>query len=939
MINKINSIQSFCFTYKAIFTLIFLFSSLCGIFSQNGEYIIDGSGADSFTLGTNSTTGFFASPFISGRKNTRVQYLYEATEVGLFNAEYEGFRVITSIAFEVLSLSNTTTLPLYEMQNISISMGHTNASFDTGLFGTANVWGVTMPPAGECTWEGSPTPEYLTQVKGPFNLVISQAGWVVLPLDVPFVWDGVSSIVVEICKSDPRSNSPSTNFNTASYRFAGIQIPNTSATSAYALTRSFYSSVNSGTTHTQGCEMVSGSPNTTTSSGSALTAINRKIRPNIRFTFQCNGSPKGGDAVIQSENYCLGEDVTISVINGDKSSGLIYQWQSTSTDPEISNDYSYVSGTGATLSVQRAEVDMWYRRTVECGYETSTTRYSAPIKVKGINTWDGTFWSFGSEPTINDPVKISGDFDTELNGVSLLEACSLNVTSGTFIVKSGDIVSLKEKLFVHEDATVVFENNSSLIQENDAVVNEGKIIYKRDSKPVRLLDYTYWSSPVSGMTLSQFSPGTPTNRIYHWNHLTTGPNPQSWVGGVANLPMIAGKGYIVRAPNGYPSTGTGNVFSGAFEGVPNNGLISVPAQGELEKWNLIGNPYPAAIDIDKFLIANSSILEGSIRLWTHNTLPSAIPSYPGFSTQALNYSSDDYATYNLTGSIGIPADNTGANNTSPGQFVGAGQSFMVAGNGGSSDNVIFNNDMRKKVTDYDNSQFFRYGTVNHAQAEKNRLWLEVIHQNGKFNQTLVGFVQGATNDLDWGYDTKFRHTGDVKIYTIVGESKLAIQGKSLPFNTSENIPVGLTTALSGEFLLNLYQFDGLFENQEVYLFDKYNNTIHNIKEGVYAFTSMPGTFDDRFELQFTNEILSLNPIINSNNTILCYVNNSQIIIKSKDSDIQSIQVFDSSGRLLFDKSNMNHTEVVITDVAKNNQLLVVQVTTVEDIKSINKIIF
>ena len=931
MVNKVRTIQNFCFSYKAILASVLLFSSLGEVFGQNGQYVISG-GLGGATVVLGGPTNWQLSPFISGRRDTRVQYLYEADD--LFSAGDAGYRTITSLAFKVDGFSNLSTLPNFEMKNITIKMGHTIATYDgISNFGPKPVWGITMPPQGECTWDGSSVEEYLTVVKNPFNLVINEEGWVELELDNHFVWDGVNSIVVEICKSDDQINS-------ARYFFEGIiRTPANSPSSVqpYTLTRSLYSHANGGSLHTPGCEMEFPGATLYNTVNSALSFSLRKSRPNIRFTFQCAGAPEGGDAVILAENYCLGGDVTLQVVNDEKSSGLNYQWASSPTD------FGFVDIPGetqATLVVERAEVDMWYQRTIGCDYDVPAgLRYSAPIKVKGINTWDGTFWSFGTEPTVNDPVKISGDFDTGVNGSSVLEACSLQVLSGTFTVKSGDIISLKEKLFVHDDATVIFENNASLIQENDAAINQGKIKYKRDTQLVRLLDYTYWSSPVNGMNPSQFSPSTPTNRIYHWNHLT-----QGWAGGAAvvNSPMIAGKGYIIRAPNGYPTSG-GNVFTGVFEGVPNNGIVSVAVQGNLmapsTNWNLIGNPYPAAIDIEKFLTANSSVLDGTIRLWTHNTAPSAIPSYPGFTTQALNYSSDDYAIYNFTGSVGTSnALNTGVNNSTPERFIGAGQSFMVEGI--ASGTASFNNLMRKDVSGYDNSQFFRNSTNTQAPAnEKNRLWMEVVHQDGKFKKAMVGYVEGATNGVDWGYDSKIKLTGELLFYSLVEDQKLAIQGKSSPFNQNDVVPLGLSTTLSGEFILNLYQFDTLFENQEVYLLDKYTNTFHNIKEEMYLFSSSAGTFDDRFELRFTNETLSLNPNLNTKNNLLCYAKETAIMIKSNDIQIDAVAVYDSAGRLLFDQNKVNTSEITITEIAKNNQLLLIQVVTDEGIKSIHKIIF
>jgi len=934
-ITRFKTIQHFCFALKVTFFLAFIVFSAEKASGQDGQYELDGIGGVTQTIGS-SPLNMYPAPFLPNKKDTRVQFLYEAAEAGLSIANSSGYNTITSLAFHISGFS-LESLKSYEMENIKISMGHTIATYD-GYEGT-EVWGIKMPPEGYCTWAGSlnPQAEPLQLVKNSFNLVISDTGWVELALDFPFVWDGVSSIVVEICKADPGIGNA--NFNSGRYEFTGIKHSTPSGSNDYTLTRSLYSVNNSGSgsSYTPGCSMEISGPTSTHNTSAQLSLSYRKFRPNIRFTFQCAGAPASGDAVILSENYCLDENVTLHVINDEKASGLNYQWLYSYADDD--NFLPLPGETNATLTVERAEVDMWYKRDVGCNFDIPVgTRSSFPVKVKGVNTWDGTFWSFGSEPLTSDPMRIQGDFDTAVDGSGVLEACSLRILAGTLTVRSGDVISIKEKLFVHEDATVIFENNASLIQENDNAINEGKIIYKRDSQPIRLLDYTYWSSPVSGMTPSQFSSGTPTSRIYHWNHLTTGPNPQSWVGGVANIPMVAGKGYIIRAPNGYPSSGTGLVFNGSFEGVPNNGIVIVPAQGGATNWNLIGNPYPAAIDADKFLITNSSILDGTIRLWTHNSLPSAIPAYPGFTPHALNYSSDDYATYNLSGSIGFPADNSGINNDAPGKFIGAGQSFMVEG-GATSGNVIFNNEMRKKESGYDNSQFFRNGNSTASEVEKNRLWLEVIHQNGKFNQTMVGYIEGATNDLDWGYDSKIRPSGDVKIYSLVGDSKLSIQGKALPFSASDSISLGLTTILSGEFLLNLYQFDNLFENQTVYLLDKYTNTFHDIKGGMYAFTSIPGSFDDRFELRFTNETLSLNPIINTKNSILCYVNDTNIIIKSKDIQMQSVLIFDTAGRLLFDKNKMDSSELVVSEVMKDNQLLLVQVETEDGVKSTQKIIF
>ena len=929
MTNTFNN-KNFFFFNKAMFILIFMAFCSGNVYSQNGQFVLEANGAALTTIGSNALNQWPA-PFLPNKKDSRVQFLFEADELNNQGAYSSGYTTISSLAFHVSGFS-LGSLSSYEMRNITISMGHTKATYngDNSVIPAIPVWGITMPPPGFCTWAGSSTPEPLQVVKTPFNLTISQTGWVELQLDTPFVWNGVDSIVVEICKADPRISPPSTSFSTGYYQFTGRFYTNVPS-NPHTLTRSLYSQNNNGggSNYTSGCDMQISGPAGTYNTSTALNNVYRKYRPNIRFTFQCAGAPTAGEAILGTENFCKDEAVTLSVVNDEKATGLNYQWYYSYADDD--NYVSLPGQTAATIPVERAGVDIWYKRDVGCNHNLPAgTRSSWGVKVTGVNTWNGTSWSFGSNPLPALPVRIQGNFDTTVNGSLLMEACSLKIVSGTFTVRSGDIISLKEKLVVDDAATVIFENNASLIQENNAAVNEGKILYKRDSQPVRMLDYTYWSSPVAGVTPNQFSPGTPSIRIYHWNHLT-----QAWANGIANSPMTAGKGYIIRAPDGYPSTGIGTVFQGSFLGVPNNGLITVPSQGGSANWNLLGNPYPSALDANKFLLANSTLLDGTIFYWTHNTLPSAAlnPLFPHISS----YTSDDYATYNFTGSVGLPSISSG-NNTPPGQFIGAGQSFMVKG-GASSGNVVFNNDMRKNITGYSNSQFYRNNATNSEEVEKNRLWVEVIHQNGKFNQTMVGYVEGATDGLDWGYDSTMTPSGDLKIYTKIGDDKLVIQGKSLPFNSNDSIPLGFSTTLTGEFTLNLYQYDSIFENQSVYLLDNATSTFHDIKSGMYTFTSLQGTFDNRFELRFNNEALSLNPNIKTENSVLCYTNNSDIIVKSLTGQIQSVTIFDSTGRVLHKKTSLDTSEILISEIDKNNQLLLVQIESDNGVKVTKKIIF
>ena len=130
--------------------------------------------------------------------------------------------------------------------------------------------------------------------------------------------------------------------------------------------------------------------------------------------------------------------------------------------------------------------------------------------------------------------------------------------------------------------------------------------------------------------------------------------------------MDAGKGYIVRSPDfisGLPVATAPYIAS--FVGLPNNGDKSITGI-IADKSYLLGNPYPSAIDADKFLTANKDVLNGTLYFWTHNTaMQSANPLNLTLGTGAFAYTSNDYATYNATGGVGAAPPDTGATTGQP----------------------------------------------------------------------------------------------------------------------------------------------------------------------------------------------------------------------------------------------------------------------------------
>lgn len=422
----------------------------------------------------------------------------------------------------------------------------------------------------------------------------------------------------------------------------------------------------------------------------------------------------------------------------------------------------------------------------------------------------------------------------------------LTVKSGIYISLAGDIVN---------NGTINIEENTSLIQTGSGANNNsgsGTYNVKRAGNNSSYI-YNIWASPIQSATLtSVFSNANPCdiwafdkdNQAWKYD-FAAGYSTTCNGNGVtfSATDVIAGGDGIMDIGGGYFVPGNPTALK-TYNGEINNGdiqkAITITSLGNPggtdwadDDWNLLGNPYPSALNATAFWnenAVNNSRITDALYFWDEAD-----------TTGGYNQNSD-YASWNLSGGV-----NSGNSLTIPGGNIASGQGFWVVAN--ANTNVVFNNSMRSSS----NSQFFK----TQQQIDQHNAWVSFTSPSGYQNNILVGYNQTTTDTFDVGYDAhKLVGNSHVRFASYIGSDEFVIQSIApIGVGDSKIIPLVVFSDESGLHEFNEYKRENLPGDFKIFLRDKTLGIDHNLVDGAYSVDLSANTeYNNRFELIFKNEI-------------------------------------------------------------------------------------
>ena len=197
---------------------------------------------------------------------------------------------------------------------------------------------------------------------------------------------------------------------------------------------------------------------------------------------------------------------------------------------------------------------------------------------------------------------------------------------------------------------------------------------------------------------------------------------------------------------------------------------------------------------------------------------------------------------------------------------------------------------------------FDYTTVSTQPAPQIRI--NTLMNNLAVRQSALVFQEGATDGVDFAMDAKSPDlTADMDVYFVIDNQEYIID--VVEFDINKRIPIGFKNPVPATFRMRVGEILNFAGAEHVYVHDKISDLYFEITNSDYEISLPAGVNNTQYELTFVNAALGT-PTLSSNSFEVLQNNTTKsfTVVNPNLMTIKSIQLYDISGKLIFNKTNL-----------------------------------
>ncbi|MGV8945880.1 MAG: LamG-like jellyroll fold domain-containing protein [Lutibacter sp.] len=619
-----------------------------------------------------------------------------------------------------------------------------------------------------------------------------------------------------------------------------------------------------------------------------------------------------------------------------------------------------------------------------------------PYETKADGDWSnttswlhGNVWDIASEAKNKDWAIVHIKNNITTSNRHSTTGLIIDVTKKLSIKTSKE---LKNTWYLELDGAIDLEDESQLVQTSESMLDQdsGGFIERDQQGTANSFNYNYWSSsvgPISGTSargiglvstnashklvdvlmdgtnannpnekgVINFQPAhwsadsgitSPIIISTYWLHTFNADNNNysSWNPIDQNTALLPGEGYTMKGTSG--AVAISNNQNYVFKGKPYNGDFTLPIAKNGKGNRLIGNPYPSAMDANKFIDDNikdggnntiGNVFNGALYFWDH------------FGQKNSHYLKDyvgGYATYTKMGGAKAYSNDERINNNKthgnkkPGRYIPVNQGFFVMASKDTLSNsikdpividggdIVFKNSQRVFMLETTGTSVFMKGIQSKTarkEMDENKddrdsrpkIWLQFDSPTGYHRQLLVGVDENASNHFDLGYDAPIADIGKEDMYWIVDGGEFVIQGVN-NFDNDQELPLGLVIVKTGLVTIKIDETENLGKNVSLYIKDKLTGLTYEINSNPFSINLVAGKYLNRFALTFKTILIPDEDAALTIEDIVVTVKNP---LMTEDSSLVQNEQLMNKGIYVF--MNKNNAELEINNTTNTKILSVV----------------